>query len=134
LAVKLAMEHPEWTGKQILATAGYKGWTLEKPGRVLSTPTARAHEAELRVQFRDKLAKEFTLDDAVTGLASLAKSGKNEFARLNAINDCLEHMGVKDPAAKQQVLVLVLQSLAPILEKYVPEARRGEFMADLEAV
>ena len=84
-AIKLAKEHPDWTGRAILEGAGYRGWTLEQPGRVLSRPTAKIADAEHRATYRERVLSQLNPDKMADRHVAIATQDEERGVALRAL-------------------------------------------------
>ena len=93
-AIKLAKEHPEWTGRAILEGAGYRGWTLEQPGRVLSRPTAKIADVEHRATYRERVLSQLNPDKMADRHVAIATQDDERGVALRALESIMVECGV----------------------------------------
>jgi hypothetical protein len=131
---ELCVLHPEWTAARVLRTAGAAASTaLHQAGREINRPGTQRALAEAEREFRNTLGKRITLDDAAEGLANLAKNATSETARLSAIERCLSHLGVVDPADQRRVMILVQQQVVDVIAPIVLDAIPSEAVPAVRA-
>jgi len=103
-AVKLAKLHPDWTGRRILATAGYKGYTLEQVSRVLGSPTARAIEADVMAKAKAKTFELLTPEQMAERRVSLAKQNEELGVAARTLEGIMVDCGVIE--ARDRVTII----------------------------
>lgn len=132
LAVKLAKAHPDWTGKRILATAGYRGWTLEQPGRVLSRPTAKIAEADHKTTYRETVFARLDPAAMANRHIDLAMQDDERGVAARTLERIMEECGVLEIRDQAKLTEAVLVVLMPIILPHVPADRQPALLADLE--
>lgn len=133
LAVKLAKAHPDWTGKRILATAGYRGWTLEQPGRVLSRPTAKMAEADHKATYRETVFARLDPAAMANRHIDLALQDDERGVAARTLERIMEECGVLEVRDQTKLTEGVLMVLLPLIMPHVPADRQPALLSDLEA-
>lgn len=134
LAVKLAKANPNWTGKRILAAAGYRGYTLEQPGRVLSRPTAQVAEADHKATYRETVFARLDATAMANRHIDLALQDDERGVAARTLERIMEEVGVLEVRDQAKLTEAVLMVLLPIVVPHVPADRQSALLTDLEAV
>lgn len=135
----LVLAHPDWSLAKCAREAGYSESEYYHAAReVFERKGTQQALAELRQTYRDKLSSKFSVDDAVDGLVSIAKEGQLEFAKLNAINTILEHLGVVEPKDRVTIINAVVTQynteLMPILTDILTPEQGATLAERLSAI
>lgn len=93
-AIKLAKTHPDWTGRQILATAGYRGYTLDHPSRVFNRPTAKAIEADVMSRAKAKTFELLTPEQMAERRVALAMQDEERSVAARTLEGIMVDCGV----------------------------------------
>ena len=133
LAIKYAMEHPEWTGRAILAAAGYCGYTLEQPGRVLSRPTAKIAEADHKTKYRETVMSRLDAAAMANRHVDIALQNDELGVAARTLERIMEECGVLEVREQTKLTEGVVMFLLPIFLPHVAEDRRAALLTDLEA-
>jgi hypothetical protein len=90
----LVVQHPEKTTAYLLREAGYSEASVSHGNLLLNTPTTQQAIAEARASMRDVMAEHYSMEQAAVRLVDIADNSNSDFARIQAVDRCLEHLGV----------------------------------------
>jgi hypothetical protein len=128
----MIVRNPLWPLARCAREAGYSEAEYWHAAReIYERPGTQAALRDVRREYREKLSQRFSVDDAAEGLANIAKSGAVEFARLQAINTILEHLGVVEPKDQQRILVVVQQQTLGVILPLLVELVEPDVLAQL---
>jgi len=91
---KLLVEAPELSGAQAMIRAGYGIGSTAHPGATIDRATTQQALAEARASMRGVMAERYSMERAADLLVDIADNSGVDFARIQAVDRCLEHLGV----------------------------------------
>ena len=111
------------------------GWAdttaAAQQSRVKVLPEVQTALADQRTMLRAAVLAEYPLTDIAKRRIALAKQSESASTALAATDRLLEDIGIRDLQDEHQVMVMVIQMIAPIVMKFVPKERHSELAQEI---
>lgn len=123
---KIVVRNPTWSLAKCAREAGYSEaeyWHCAK--ELYARPGFQAALADERAEYKGLLRERLPLTVAADRLVALTNS-EDEGTSLRALTTALEHMGVVEPKDKQTVILLAIQTIAPMLRPYIDPTKEAD--------